>query len=288
LPARFENVSARVVGNELSVCVEISVPRLSNDASVRAMIDVVDHGAVRELRLARPPVNALDPALLGALRLALGDARTSGREAIVLSGAPGRFSGGLDVPALLRLDRDGMRDAWSKFFGLMRDIAASPAPIVAALTGHSPAGGTVLAIFTDYRVLADGPYLVGLNEVQVGLPVPPLLIAALTYVVGARQAARLAIGGLLLGPAEALAVGLVDEVVPVEQVVPRALAWVSDLLTRPRAAMSATRELARRPLVAAFEDFGEQALSALVDNWFAPEPQTTLRALAARLRKPTA
>jgi len=251
------------------------------------MIEVVDHGAVRELRLARPPVNALDPPLLTALRAAIAGAPAAGREAIVLSGAPGRFSGGLDVPVLLTLDRAGMEGAWTTFFGVMRDIAVSPIPIVAALTGHSPAGGTVLAIFTDYRVLAEGPYLVGLNEVQVGLPVPAVLIAALTFVVGARQAARLATGGLLLGPADALRVGLVDEVVPVDDVVPRALAWATDLLSRPRAAMSATRALARRPLVAAFETLDSGAMAALVDNWFAPEPQATLRALAVRLRKPS-
>jgi len=251
------------------------------------MIDVVDHGAVRELRLARPPVNALDPTLISALRAAIAAAIADGRQAIVLSGAPGRFSGGLDVPALLQLDRGGIRDAWNDFFGVMRDIATSPIPVVAALTGHSPAGGTVLALFTDYRVLAQGPYLVGLNEVQVGLPVPPLLVDALAYVVGARQAARLATGGLLLDPAQALAVGLVDEVVPVTEVVPRAVGWATDLLTRPRAAMTATRARARRPLLAAFEPFDDAALGAVVDAWFMPEPQATLRALAARLKKPT-
>ena len=249
------------------------------------MIDVVDHSAVRELRLARPPVNAFDPALMLALRAALADAVAAGCGAIVLSGAPGRFSGGLDVPALLRLDRGGIHDAWRSFFGLMRDIAASPIPTVAALTGHSPAGGTVLAIFTDYRILAEGPYLVGLNEVQVGLPVPAAMVQALVYVVGARQAARLATGGLLLPPPEALRCGLVDEVVPAGEVVPRAIAWATELLARPRAAMSATRVIARRALVAVFDDLDEQALSALADQWFAPESQATLRALVTRIKK---
>ena len=167
----------------------------------------------------------------------------------------------------------------------MRDIAASPIPTVAALTGHSPAGGTVLAIFTDYRILAEGPYLVGLNEVQVGLPVPAAMVQALVYVVGARQAARLATGGLLLPPPEALRCGLVDEVVPAGEVVPRAIAWATELLARPRAAMSATRVIARRALVAVFDDLDEQALSALADQWFAPESQATLRALVTRIKK---
>jgi 3,2-trans-enoyl-CoA isomerase len=249
------------------------------------MLEIIDHGAVRELRLSRPPVNALDPGLIAALRAALGAAVDGGREAMVISGAPGRFSGGLDVPALLRLDRAGIAETWSAFFGLMGDLAASPIPTVAALTGHSPAGGTVLALFTDYRVLAEGPYLVGLNEVQVGLPVPAVLLRTLSYVVGQRQAERLAVGGLLLGPGEALRVGLVDEVVPVDEVIPRAIAWVRDLLSRPRTAMTATRRLARRPLTAAFDDLSAQAIDAIVDQWFSPESQATLQALGARLKR---
>ncbi len=249
------------------------------------MIETVEHGTIRELRLARPPVNALDPALLGALREALREATAAGREAIVLSGSPGRFSGGLDVPALLSLDRAGILDAWRTFFALMRDLAASPVPVVAALTGHSPAGGTVLALFADHRVLASGDFLVGLNEVRVGLPVPEVLLRALAYTVGERQAARLAVGGLLVPPEEALRVGLIDEVAPVAEVVPRAVAWARDLLGRPRAAMTATRALARRPLVAAFDAVDDRMLDAVVEQWFSPEAQSTLRALVARLKK---
>jgi 3,2-trans-enoyl-CoA isomerase len=252
------------------------------------MIDVVDHGAVRELRLARPPVNALDPGLIAALRAALAEAIAVKREAVVLSGSPGRFSGGLDVPALLQLDRAGIQRLWTDFFGLMRDLAALPVPIATAITGHSPAGGAVLAIFTDYRVMADGPFMIGLNEVQVGLTLPPMVLRGLTFVVGERQAARLATGGDLLSPAEALRCGFVDEVAPPADVVPRALAWCNQILSRPRGAMTATRAMARKPLVAAFDELGAQALSVMVDDWFAPEPQATLRALVARLKKPPA
>lgn len=250
------------------------------------MLETTDHGTVRELRLARPPVNALDPQLIATLREAVAGAGRDGVEAMVLSGAPGRFSGGLDVPALLKLDRDSIRQTWTSFFGLMKEIATSEVPTVAALTGHSPAGGTVLALFTDYRVMAEGPFMIGLNEVQVGLPVPEVLLEALTYVVGARQTERLAVGGLLMGPADALRCGLVDQVTTVEETVPRAINWARELLSRPRAAMLATRRLARRPLARAFDSLDAAALEAVVDQWFSPETQATMRALAARLKKP--
>jgi enoyl-CoA hydratase/carnithine racemase len=250
------------------------------------MLDVIDHGPIRELRLARPPVNALDPGLIAALRGALAAAVSEGREAIVLSGAPRLFSAGLDVPALLKLDRAAIGALWADFFGLMRDLATCPVPVAAALTGHSPAGGTVLALFTDRRVLAQGPFLMGLNEVQVGLPVPRVLLRALTFAVGERQAARLAVGGVLLGPDEALSVGLVDEVAPVDEVVPRALAWARELSSRPRAAMLGTRALAREALGDAFQGFGPDDIQRLVERWFSPETQAALTALVSRLKKP--
>src|SRR6185369_6579469 len=108
------------------------------------------------------------------------------------SGALGKFSGGLDLLELLQLAEPQLKEMWRDFFGLMRDIAALPIPTVAAMTGHSPAGGTVIALFADYRIMAEGAYKLGLNEVQVGLSVPEVLVRALAYVVGPRQAARLA------------------------------------------------------------------------------------------------
>jgi enoyl-CoA hydratase/carnithine racemase len=252
---------------------------------IGSMLDTIDHGPVRELRLARPPVNALDPMLVATLREALERAIAERCGAIVLSGTPGRFSGGLDVPALLGLDRAGITAAWTDFFALLRELAECPVPLAAALTGHSPAGGAVLALYADHRVLAEGAYLIGLNEVRVGLQVPDVLLRALAFIVGERQAARLTTAGLLLGPAEALRVGLVDETAPVADVVPRALAWARDLLALPRVAMAGTRARARRPLAAAFGGFGAPQIAEIVDQWFDPEAQATLRALAARLGK---
>ena len=195
----------------------------------------------------------------------------------MLSGSAGRFSGGLDVPALLKLDRAGILETWRTFFALMRDIAALPVPLAAALTGHSPAGGTVLALFADHRVLAAGEYLVGLNEVRVGLPVPEVLLRALVYAIGEHQAARLAGNGLLVGPEEALRVGLVDEVVPLADVVPRALAWAHDLLARAaRAAMTADEGalLARAgPSSRRSTRVDDRMLESVTDQWFSAEAQ---------------
>ncbi|HLF56669.1 MAG TPA: enoyl-CoA hydratase/isomerase family protein [Thermoanaerobaculia bacterium] len=249
------------------------------------MLSISDHDSVRELRLARPPANALDPALVAALAGAVEAAPDEGARALVLAGSPGMFSGGLDVPLLLGLERRAMERFVVDFFRFLRTLAASRVPIVAAITGHAPAGGAVMAIFCDHRVMADGDFKIGLNEVRVGLSLPRAIASALELVVGARQAMRLGTGGLLLTAAEALAVGLVDELVPPEAVVERAHEVARDYLALPPIAMSTTRALGRARLVELFDAQHEATFARFVDDWFSDETQTTLAALVERLRK---
>jgi Delta3-Delta2-enoyl-CoA isomerase len=102
------------------------------------MILNVDRGAVRELQLNRPPANALSPELIVALKQSVESAPHDGARALVLSGLPGRFSAGLDVPLLLTLDRAEIATLWREVYKLLRALALSPIPIVAASPGTRP------------------------------------------------------------------------------------------------------------------------------------------------------
>jgi len=248
------------------------------------MLESRAHGAILELELARPPVNALDAQLIRALRAAIESAPATGARALVLSGRPGMFSGGLDVPSLLALDRAAMNEVWTDFFALLRALAASPLPIVAAITGHSPAGGAVLSIFCDYRIMARGAYRIGLNETQVGLVVPEVIQATLRRLVGSHRAERLMVAGAMLESEQALVAGLVDEVIETDLVVGRAIAWLGELLALPPEAMAETRRIARADLVALFDAPGAVDTSQFVDRWFSAEAQHVLAALVAKLR----
>jgi enoyl-CoA hydratase/carnithine racemase len=248
------------------------------------MLDIIRHGDVAEIRLARPPVNALDLDLLRALRGCLDEVIRDGARGIVLSGAPGMFSAGVDVPALLKLDRDGVHAFWREFFGMGSALARAPVPMVAAITGHSPAGGAVLSLFCDYRVMAEGPYKIGLNEVQVGLTVPDCIQFALRRVVGAYRAERLLVAGAMINASEALACGFVDETTAIDQVVTRARVWLDELLTRPSHSMLATRRIARADLVDVWADVDALPLDEFLEGFFHPQTQATLQALVARLK----
>jgi 3,2-trans-enoyl-CoA isomerase len=248
------------------------------------MILVTNHGTVGELRLNRPPVNALNLELMAALRQAVEAAPHNGVRALILSGAPGRFSAGLDVPLLLGMDRTAIAALWRELYGLLKALASSPIPIAAAITGHAPAGGTVLPLFCDWRVGAQGDFKLGLSEVQVGITLPPIILSALRRQVGPRRAERLAVTGALISPQEALEVGLLDEVVAVERVVSRALEWCQALLALPSEAMSVTRWNARADLIGLFDNV-EPELDAVTEAWWNPQTQLALRAMVERLGK---
>jgi Delta3-Delta2-enoyl-CoA isomerase len=249
------------------------------------VIAITDHGRIRELRLDRPPANAFNPALVAELTEAVRSAPGAGAHALVVSGAPGMFTGGLDVPELLGLGRDAIRSFWEGFYELLRIVAASDVPVAAAITGHSPAAGAVLSVFCDHRVMAEGPFKIGMNEVQVGLSVPSPLQYGMKRLTGPRVGDALLIAGALIAPAEALRVGLVDEVVPPEEVVPRAIAWAERLVALPQAAMRDTRRIARADIVAQFDALDAASYDRVTDRWFAEETQATMRALVARLKR---
>jgi enoyl-CoA hydratase/carnithine racemase len=248
------------------------------------MLNIIKHDAVVEIQLARPPVNALNLDLLCALQQALADAVRDEARGVVLSGAQGMFSAGVDVPALLTRDRAGVREFWREFFATCAALAHLPIPVVAAITGHSPAGGAVLSLFCDYRVMAQGPYRIGLNEVQVGLIAPDCIQMALRRVVGAYRAERLLVSGALIDAEQALAFGFVDELVAVDQVSTRALHWLHETLALPSHAMLGTRQIARADLTATFADVDALPIDTFVEAFFHPQTQATLQALVERLK----
>ncbi|WP_146910204.1 enoyl-CoA hydratase/isomerase family protein [Arenimonas daejeonensis] len=248
-------------------------------------IELHRHGDIHEIRLARPPVNALTPELLLALRTAVQAAPSEGARGIVLTGGTQIFSAGMDVPHLMGLDRAGLKAGWSTLFAAARAIAGSRVPVVAAIGGHSPAGGCVLALCCDYRIMARGPFRIGLNEVQVGLVAPDSIQHLMRRVVGTYRAERLLVAGALVEAEQAHAIGLVDELTEAEGVVTRAVRWLEELLALPSGAMLASRDIARADAVAALEAFQDDQLDAFIEDWYAPGTQAALQALVARLKK---
>lgn len=248
------------------------------------MLDITDHGPIREIRLNRAPANALNNEFIAQITEQL-EVAGEHCDAVVVSGRPGMFSAGLDVPSLLTEGRDGMAAFWRSFSQLLRTIAFMPVPTVFALNGHCPAGGIVLSLFGDYRIMSGGKFKTGLNEVQVGLVVSPVIKNALVRLIGPHTAAKILVPGTLLSPEQAHEIGLVDEVESdPESVVNRAVELCEELLTLPRNAMLTTRALVREDLRALFDEEHALGVNAFLELWFSDDTQATLKELVARLQ----
>ena len=249
------------------------------------MIDIIEHGAIHEIRMARPPVNALNPELLGALIAAVDEAPRNGARGLILSGGEKVFSGGLDVPYLMTQDRAGLAACWSLFFEAARALARCPVPVAAAIAGHNPAGGCVLALCCDFRVMARGPFRIGLNETQVGLAVPDAIQYLMRRVAGTHRAEQLIVAGAMVESEQALAYGIVDALADSGEVVAMAAHRLGELLALPSGPMLASRRIARADIIAVLESFDESDLDGFLDGWYSADSQDALRGLMLRLNK---
>ena len=239
-----------------------------------------------EVRMARPPANALELSLVDGLHAALdaceSDATVHG---LLLTGNPGMFSGGLDVVDLRARGRAEIKHFWARFGELMPRLFATRLVTIAAIEGHAPAGGCVLAMLCDHRVMAEGRYKIGLNEVAVGLAVPQWLAEPYIGLVGQRVAERNLQLGRMVGPDEALAIGLVDDVVPQDAVRQVAIDEMTLRLSVPTDARRRTKAALRGDRAASMEAQRVAQLEALVDVWFSAECRAVMGRLVDKLSK---
>jgi enoyl-CoA hydratase/carnithine racemase len=247
------------------------------------MLQVAVADGIATLRLDRPPANALVTPLLEALAAGLDEVLAAGARAVVLTGRPGMFSGGLDVPALLAEPEAGIRCFWERFFAVNRALAECSVPVIAAISGHAPAGGAILALHCDFRIAAAGRFRMGLNEVHVGLPVPPTILTVLAATVGTRAARWLAVRGDLVPMEEAAALGLIDRLVPADELATAAEALARELAALPPIAMNTTRRTSKAAVLQALAASQDVALAT--EWWFSAETQAGMRRLVERLGK---
>jgi len=248
------------------------------------MLKIINHGNVREIRLERPPVNAINLEFAKLLAQSLRNAADE-CDAVVISGQDGLFSAGLDVVNLMQLDRDGMHEFWSAFFELLETVACSPIPVAAAITGHSPAGGAVICLMCDYRVMSNGEYKIGLNETRVGLIIPAVLHDAVARLTGPRIAEQMLVAGTLIDSQKAFKVGFVDALeTGHDATISHAIQWCEDLLSLPRNSMLGNRAIARAHFKQEFAIHTGDNIASFVDTWFSDETQTVIQALITQLK----
>jgi len=203
-----------------------------------------DNDEIAVLKMNAPPINALSRPFLADLQKAIQDVEKDEdiRALILTSNKPGIFSAGLDIKEMWRRPEEDVRKFWVQLQDTFRTLYASPLLTVAAINGTSPAGGCLLSISCDHRVMGDHPkFQIGLNETKLGLVAPKWFTLPFIDLVGPRRAERYLYLGHLLPVSEALEVGLIDEAVPPQEVLERATEAAESYLNVPDFARAGTK-----------------------------------------------
>ncbi len=167
--------------------------------------------------LNRPPSNNLSQEMLRTLSETFTSAGTdpSVRCVVLASALPKYFAAGLDLEEILSLPEAERGDAMWKIIALHRTLAAVPKPTIAAIGGYAMAGGWVLAMACDFRLMAEENGRIALNEVRLGISPTGVLISRMLKICSSRSVVRdMVLRGETLKAQEALQAGLVDRLVP--------------------------------------------------------------------------
>ena len=175
-----------------------------------------------------------------------------------------------------------MDSFWQDFDQVLLDLYTFPVPTVAAINGHAVAGGTILALTADYRFIGDSRNLMGLNEVNIGVPVPYLADLMLRQLIDERNANEIVLGGELIDPQKALAVGLVSDIVTEKSLETRAIETAAALSLKPQLAMRQIRENRTETVRRRFERNRDAKRAAMMDCWYHPDVQQMLTEAAKK------
>jgi len=185
-------------------------------------IEIKENYAI--VQLDNGKVNAINTELLVDLKATFEalekDEKVKGA---ILSGRPHGFSAGLDIVSIATMDEAGRLFFWESYMEVLKVLVTFSKPLVCAITGYAPAGATIFTLCTDYRVMGKGAkHVIGMHEFKMQMQIPEMLCDVYAYHLGEVKAWKAVQQAKLFNSDEALEIGLVDESVEVEEVLPRA------------------------------------------------------------------
>ncbi|MDN3582048.1 enoyl-CoA hydratase/isomerase family protein [Mucilaginibacter flavus] len=203
---------------------------------------------------------------------------------VILTGKDGFFSSGIDLIEAYDYNEEQIREFWIDFLVLQNTLASFRKPLVAAISGHSPAGGCILAICCDYRVMADGAFMIGLNEIPVGIIVPGSVFELYSFWLGRHKAYQYLMEGKLLPVADALNAGLVDEISPAADLINAAIKKARAYMQLNPVTWSESKLNLRHELMDKLHADQTDALNKMLQQWWAPATRQGLQLMIQKLK----
>ena len=207
-------------------------------------------GPIARITMDDGKVNVMSAAMLTALHAAFDRAERE-RAIVILTGRAQTFSAGFDLKVFAARDPQAIYDMMRLGASLALRLLSFPTPVIAACNGHALPMGAFLMLASDVRIGADGPFRIGLNEVAIGLTVPSFALELARQRLTPAHLSLTAVTGRLFGPAEALAAGFLDQLVPAEGLDATAEAAAQSLTKVDLASHAATKRRLRAGAIAA-------------------------------------
>jgi enoyl-CoA hydratase len=245
------------------------------------MIERSQHEGILTVRLAHGKASALDVELLDALLREL-DGVAEDVRALILTGTGSIFSAGVDLFRLTQGGADYVRRFLPLLSRFVRALFAFPRPVVVAANGHAIAGGCVIVLAADIRLMAEGAGRIGVPELLVGVPFPAAALEVVRFAVPRNKVQSLICTGRTLPPQEALTAGLVDEVVAPDNLLTRAQEIARQLALIPPQAYRLTKQSLRAEALERIDRASEPQEQAVLEVWSAAETHTHIREYLAR------
>jgi len=196
------------------------------------------------------PANSLNLEFLQEMREAVVSAESTSKGIVLTSSLPTIFCAGLEITEMYKPEQERLRLFWGALQDLFLALYGCKVPTVAAINGHSPAGGCLLSMCCDYRVMVGPKYTIGLNETQLGIVAPFWFKDAMVQTVGKRHTELALMLGTLFTPDKALSIGLIDSVVAdKEEALAQAEQMLTQLMKIPSEARHVSKMLLRQDLL---------------------------------------
>jgi len=250
------------------------------------MIESTRNDGILTLRLAHGKASALDLELIEATALAIAEAAASDASAVILTGTGSIFSAGVDLFRLVEQGRSYTEEFVPALSRMILDLFSFPKPLVVAANGHAIAGGCIMTLAADYRLMASGNGRIGMPEFLVGVPFPPAVIEVVRFAVPPQHLQMLMYTGRTVAPDEALRLGLLDEVVAPEQLMARAEEIARGFAALPPRIFELTKRQLRDKSITRAKRYGADFDSDVRELWGETATHEHIRAYLARtLRK---
>jgi enoyl-CoA hydratase len=236
------------------------------------------------VHLERAHGNAINGAFVENLVAVLAEAESDPAIGGVLLTAGGKiFCPGLDLQELSALDREGMERFMWRFSAAVLTFYTFPKPVVAVLHGHALAGGCVLALCADWRILRRGA-VTGLNEVKVGVPLPFGVALIVREAVPKNKITEVALLGRNFSDEAAVAAGLADELAEAEGIESASRARLEEFVTKDAFAFAVTKRYLRSGVVERVRASNRLLIPEWLDGWFSEGTRARIAAIVAELK----